>query len=314
MDTVAAMYRERGMSRGGEVRSVVDMRIVLLYLVALAAATLLRYDLTAWGAIPIACAAFAVGHRHSWLVTLVAIVPAGVLYGVCSQLTGFIRDWWAGMRPMVLAALVIGAAIGLAVKAGQELARQRLRQARQDERLSVAQDVHDVVAHHIAVVNVQAGAASHLLKEHPDKAGEALGHVTAASGKALDELGSLLGVMREPVTGIDSVGALLGDDVELTVVGTARPLPATVDVTAYRVVQESLTNARKHGTGTATLTLTYEPSRLIIETRNACSGKPGDGFGYGLTGMRERVALLGGELIAGPRGDEFVVRASMEAR
>jgi signal transduction histidine kinase len=302
------------MSRSGEVRSVVDVRIVVLYVVALAAVVLVKYGLTAWGAIPVVCAAFAVGYRHSWLATMSAILPAGILYGVSAQLMSFTRDWWAGMRPMVLAALVIGAAVGLAVKARQELDRQRLEQARQDERLSIAQDVHDMVAHHIAVVNVQAGAASHLLKEHPDKAGEALGHVTAASGKALDELGSLLGVLREPATGLDSVQALLDDDVELTVVGTPRPLPATVDVTAYRVVQESLTNARKHGTGKVKLTLAYEPSRLTIETRNACSGKPVRGSGYGLTGMRERVALLGGELTAGPRGDEFVVRASMEAR
>jgi signal transduction histidine kinase len=260
------------------------------------------------------CAAFAVGYRHSWQATVAAILPAGILYGVSAQLMSYVRDWWAGMRPMVLAALAIGAAVGLAVKARQELNRQRLEHARQDERLSIAQDVHDMVAHHIAVVNVQAGAASYLLKEHPDKAGEAIGHVTAASGKALDELGSLLGVLREPATGLDSVEALLHDDVELTVVGVPRPLPATVDVTAYRVVQESLTNARKYGTGKAQLTLTYEPSRLIIETRNACAGKAVHGSGYGLTGMRERVALLGGELTAGPRGDEFVVRASMEAR
>jgi signal transduction histidine kinase len=87
-----------------------------------------------------------------------------------------------------------------------------------------------------------------------------------------------------------------------------------VDVTAYRIVQESLTNARKHGSGQIRLTLTYQPARLIIETRNVCSGKPAEGSGYGLTGMRERVALLGGELTAGPSGDEFVVRAAMEVR
>ncbi|MBP2323290.1 hypothetical protein JOF56_003675 [Kibdelosporangium banguiense] len=257
------------------------MRIVVLFFATQAAAVLVKCDLTAWGAILVAFAAFAVGHRYSWPVTLSAVVSMGISYGVTAQFMSFTPDWWAGMRPMVLAVLAAGAAVGLAVKAGQELTRQRLEQARQDERLSIAQDVHDMVAHHIAVVNVQAGAASHLLKDQPDKAGEALGHVTAASSKALDELGALLGVLREPAVGLAGLPALLDDDVELTVVGAQRPLPATVDITAYRIVQESLTNARKHGTGKATLTLTYEPARLIVETRNRC-GHGSGGSGYGL--------------------------------
>jgi signal transduction histidine kinase len=314
MDTVSPVYRDRGMSRRGKNRSVVSVSIVVLYLVAGLAVVSVKAGLITWAAIPVVFAAYAVGVSRSWRVTLSTTVSAGALYAVGASFIRASHNWWAGMGPIVLFAMVAGAAVGLVVQARRELNLERVAQARQDERLSIAQDVHDMVAHHLAVVNVQAGAASHLLKDQPDKAGEALGHVTAASGKALDELGSLLGVLRDPATGLDSVESLLADDVSLTIVGSRRPLPATVDITAYRIVQESLTNARKHGSGQIRLTLIYEPARLIIETRNACPGKPAQGSGYGMTGMRERVALLGGELTAGPSGDEFVVRAAMEAR
>jgi signal transduction histidine kinase len=314
MDTVSLVYRDRGMSWRGKNRSVVSVSIAVFYLVAGLAVVSVESGLIAWMAIPAALAAYAVGVSHSWRVTLSTTVSAGALYAAGLSFIRPSHNTWAGMGPIVLFAMVAGAAVGLVVQARRELNRERVEQARQDERLSIAQDVHDMVAHHIAVVNVQAGAASHLLKDQPDKAGEALGHVTAASGKALDELGSLLGVLRDPTTGLDSVESLLADDVSLTIAGSRRPLPATVDVTAYRIVQESLTNARKHGSGQIRLTLTYQPARLIIETRNVRSGKPAEGSGYGLTGMRERVALLGGELTAGPSGDEFVVRAAMEVR
>jgi signal transduction histidine kinase len=302
------------MSRRRNVRSVASVSIVVLYLVTSLAVVFVKYGLTAWAAIPVVLAAYAVGVSRSWRVTISAMVPAGIWYALGSYFIDVSRQWWAGMGPLVLFAMLLGAAAGLVVQARRELNRERLDQARQDERLSIAQDVHDMVAHHIAVVNVQAGAASHLLEDQPAKAAEALGHVTAASGKALDELGALLGVLREPAAGLDNVDSLLAGDVSLAVAGPPRPLPATVDVTAYRIVQESLTNARKYGTGEIHLTLTYEPDRLVIETRNALVGKPAHGGGYGLTGMRERVALLGGEFSAGPSGDSFVVRAAMEAR
>ncbi len=167
-------------------------------------------------------------------------------------------------------------------------------------------DVHDMVAQHVAVVNVQAGAAAHLLKSNPGKAAEALEHVTTTSAKVLDELGSLLGVLRDPVLDLDS---LLDDRVEVTVIGERRPLPATVDVTVYRVVQESLANARKYGTGWVQLSMEYQPDQLVIEVRNERSGTNARGTGHGLIGMRERVALVDGKLSAGPEGKHFVVRA-----
>jgi signal transduction histidine kinase len=196
-----------------------------------------------------------------------------------------------------------------------------------EERLHIARDVHDLVAHHVAVVNVQAGVATHLLRDQPDVAAAALDHVRTASGAILDELGTLLGVLRgsgdpapptEPTPGLADLQRLLdsiavaGLEVDREVVGSPRPLPSAVDVSAYRIVQEALTNARRHGTGRATLTLGYETGRLRIEVRNGCAGDRPAGAGHGLLGMRERVVAVGGRLAAGPApGGEFVVSASM---
>jgi signal transduction histidine kinase len=264
-----------------------------------------------WFAIPVLFAAYAVGVSFSWRVVL-CVIPGAVVLFVLPM--SFFTQWWAGMGPMVPAAMVAGGAIGQVVRSRRELAAARIARARQDERLRIAQDVHDMVAHHIAVVNVQAGVATHLVKDQPDKAATALGHVTTASAKALDELGELLGVLREPTAGLGDLDKLVDENVELTVAGPRRPLPATVDAVAFRVIQESLTNARKHGTGKARLRVSYEPGRLVIETRNLHRRGAQPGSGYGLVGMRERVTLLGGDLTAGPQGDEFVVRATMEAR
>jgi len=156
-----------------------------------------------------------------------------------------------------------------------------------DERLHIARDVHDLVAHHIAVVNVQAGVAAHVLADRPDAAREALGHVTEASRAALDELGSLIGVLRgsdesapstptttAPTPGLADLERLVaaaevtGLRVDREVVGAPRELPPAVDVSAYRIVQEALTNAGRHGAGRARLILTYAPQQLEIEIRN----------------------------------------------
>jgi signal transduction histidine kinase len=281
------------------------VRIVALVLVTAAAVVALRYGLVAWAAVPVLVASYVVGAKYDRKVTLVAVVVVAVGFSVAAP-----GAWWAGLGPMVLAALVVGAAVGDAVRSRREVAVVRADQARRDERLRIAQDVHDMVAQHIAVVNVQAGVATHLLRSRPDKAEEALEHVTVASAKALDELGVLLGALREPVPSLES---LLSQDVSLRTTGTPRPLPATVDGTAYRVIQESLANARKYGIGTPQVWLDYGPERLAIEVRNERSGAAGHGTGYGLVGMRERVTILGGELTAGPEGREFIVRASLPA-
>ncbi len=208
--------------------------------------------------------------------------------------------------------------------------RSREEEARRqvaEERLRIARELHDSVAHHISVVNVQAGVAGHLLRTAPDAAEEALGHVRRASRTVLDELSGILGVLRapgepagptEPVPGLADLGRLLasaeagGLHVAWQTVGAPRPLAPRVDLVAYRVLQEALTNARKHGGGTAHLSVDWSGGGLAVAVRNSVPlVRPDeDGSGHGLTGMRERVASVGGRLAAGREDDGgFAVRA-----
>ncbi|ALG13236.1 hypothetical protein AOZ06_45955 [Kibdelosporangium phytohabitans] len=140
------------------------------------------------------------------------------------------------------------------------------------------------------------------------RTGREIAAIRAASARVLEDLGSLLGGQHDPVLDLD-LDNLLDDHVEVTVVGEQRPLPAPVDVTVYRVVQESIANARKYGTGWVQLTMEYEPDRIVIEVRNERAGTSRRGTGHGLVGLRERVALVDGQLSAGPEGKDFVIRA-----
>ncbi|WP_158847825.1 sensor histidine kinase [Saccharothrix deserti] len=199
------------------------------------------------------------------------------------------------------------------------------------ERLRIARELHDVVAHHIAVINVQAGAASHVLHRQPEQANRALTHIRTACDTVLSELSSIVGVLRqsdddpdsstEPVRGLsrlaDMVDALAaaGLTVERRQIGVTRELPAVVDLAAYRIMQEALTNAHKYGTGTAGLTITYTPEGITIDVVNTVAAErtPAQS-GYGIVGMRERAAAAGGTLEAqvGPNG-RFTVHAELPA-
>ena len=200
----------------------------------------------------------------------------------------------------------------------EEEARRRVA----EERMRIARELHDIVGHHIALINVQAGVASHLLTSSPDQAREALAHVRDAGRSALAELSATVTVLRqgdeavdaphEPTPGLDRLPELLesfdraGLRVSRLDEGQPRSLPATVDLTAYRVVQESLTNVRKHaGTSAARLRLAYRRDLLHIEVEDDGPGPddPGPGTGHGLIGMRERAASVGGSFLAGPGPD-----------
>lgn len=198
-----------------------------------------------------------------------------------------------------------------------------------EERLKIARDLHDAVGHHVALISVQAGAlACTLDDEDLILARESLAHIQRASAEALDELRLTVGLLREPgaaeptepaepVPGLDQLEELIrsfadaGLRVTREVTGQARPAPEAVELTAYRVIQESLTNTRKHaGCATAVVRLTYTPGVLSLAVEDdgelvARSGghTPGDRSpgGHGIVGMRERVAALGGALSAGPR-------------
>jgi signal transduction histidine kinase len=213
-------------------------------------------------------------------------------------------------------------------------------QAVLDERVRIAREVHDVVAHHVSVMGVQAGAVRRVMDRSPDQAAEALSSIEASSRQAVAELHRLLGFLRtgtedpgdqtapQPtlarldglIAQVNEAGLQASAEVE----GTPRPLPASVDVSAYRIAQEALTNALKHG-GAGTIvkvTVAYTPDSLEVfvvdDGRGRSNGRTGDvpirtiaAGGHGLVGMRERVALHGGHLEAGPRpGSGFAVHAT----
>jgi signal transduction histidine kinase len=200
-----------------------------------------------------------------------------------------------------------------------------------DERLRIARDLHDVLGHQLALINVQAGVASYVLDgaDVPRPAHEALAHIRGASKAALEELRDTIGLLRqpdeaatptEPTTGLTGLPQLLasfrraGLSIELRVGGRARPVPAPVDLTAYRIVQESLTNVCKHaGPCGVAVAVGYLPDEVRIEVRNEATGRvPTAARGNGLLGMRERVAALAGTLNAGPCPDGgFAVTASL---
>ena len=207
---------------------------------------------------------------------------------------------------------------------------ERERDAVARDRVRIARELHDVVAHSVSVMVVQAGAARSVLDRDPDASVRALGAVEATGREALTEMRRLLGILRpagedadhSPQPSLDRLGALIarsrdaGLDVELHVEGRAGPLAPGVDLTAFRLVQEGLTNALKHGgRGRARVVLRWSPEVLEVEVANrVADGPAAHGLasgGQGLIGMRERVALCGGELRAGPIGRGFVVRARL---
>ena len=227
-----------------------------------------------------------------------------------------------------------------AERSREEEARRRVA----EERVRIARELHDVVAHHIAVVGVQAGVAQHLLSTEPEAATEALGHVRRAAAAVLEELGDILSVLREPgepsergapAPGLDRLEALLesfaaaGLEIEWSLQGQPRPAAPTVDLVAYRVLEEALTNALKHGTGSAHLSLEYGAESMTLRVVNSTpalvtvgrrpAGEATDnhlpGGGHGLVGMRERTTAVGGTLRIGPRaGDTFSVEAELPLR
>jgi signal transduction histidine kinase len=214
----------------------------------------------------------------------------------------------------------------------EQLERERTENERgavARERARIARELHDVVAHSVSVMVIQSGAARSVLDTDPDASIAALGAVEDTGREALAEMRRLLGILRpegerpehEPQPSLGAVDRLVerarvaGLAVELRVEGAAGTLEPGVDLTAYRVVQEALTNALKHGgDGAARVTLRWSAERLELEVANRIGPGPAGllaGSGNGLIGMRERVALCGGELRAGPSGRGFVVRARL---
>lgn len=202
------------------------------------------------------------------------------------------------------------------------------QQARDDERLRLAHEVHDVVGHGLAAIQMQADIALHL--GTPGDATTALEAISKAANEALTELRTTLAEIRPgsssgaaseraPTAGLANLEVLAqrvrsaGVSVDLAVTGTPRPLPDAVDLAAYRVLQESLTNVVKHGAGSAArVEVVYEPDGVRLAVRNP-RAEGAFAAGFGITGMRHRVESLGGRLDAGPVDESFEVRAALPA-
>jgi signal transduction histidine kinase len=345
--------------------SMLGNGMILLVSLALCAPLVLRtrLPLTAWTA---SAAAMLWVHwvvqPHSLMAG--AYVPAGVVvYVLCLYAVAVRCELWvvvgtgvitvAGAAlinpPSIVTAIFVAAAAifaGLIVRS-QRGSREQLEVAERrhegerallQERQRIARELHDVVAHHMSVIAIQAEAAPYKIADPPEELTESFAEIRASALSGLSELRRVLGVLRSdqlesaPQPGLDDLDGLLesarsgGVTVSIGVSGTPRPLPEGVDLSAYRIVQEALSNAMRHAPGSAVrVMLYYGEAALHIEIRNdgSVTGTQiagaqhngaglGRGGGHGIIGMRERAAMLGGHLRAGPTGDgEFLVTAAL---
>ncbi|MGW6007409.1 ATP-binding protein [Streptomyces sp. NPDC055210] len=213
-----------------------------------------------------------------------------------------------------------------AVARAEHIAHEREEEARHrvvQERMRIARELHDVVAHHLTLASAQAGTAAHLSRTHPEQAFQIIDQLAETTAAALDELKAAVGLLRQdtddgddlaPAPGLGQLPHLVeacaaaGLEVTVTIEGPARPLAPGVDLTCYRIIQEALTNVTKHAaTHAARVRLAYTPHRLTLTvTNDAAPGRPappppGSARGFGLLGMRERATAAGGTFHAGPR-------------
>jgi signal transduction histidine kinase len=284
--------------------------------------------LTVWIAVYTLAAA-----PHRRLPAVFAVVAAALVVLVAADVALTGREALLGELPGIVAVwavqLLAPLWLGWAVRVRRERAAEEVRRRVDEERLRLARELHDVVAHSIAVINFQAGVAVHVLDRRPQQARTALVAIKQASGEALQELRATLGVLRQlgeqggsraPLPGLAQLDALVagaGQPVEVMVEGERVRLPLAVDLACYRIVQESLTNVARHaGPARARVRLAFGAGEVVVEVTDdghgAAAGVHPDGGGHGIAGMRERAVALGGELAAGPRPEGgFCVRARL---
>ena len=242
---------------------------------------------------------------------------------------------------LVTAAVVLGSAVAAqrAYTAGLQEQAERRAQAQladahravAEERLRIARELHDVVAHSLSLIALQAGVGHYVAGARPEEAAQTLASIETASRTAMGEMRRLLGVLRDdrdgadlaPAPGLADVGQLItgtadaGVQVQLEIRGTQRPVPPGVDLAAYRIIQEALTNVVKHArTTVARVVVTYTDDALCLEITDDGHGVPAAAVaasaGHGIAGMAERVSLFGGEFHAGPLpGQGFRVAARL---
>jgi signal transduction histidine kinase len=262
-------------------------------------------------------------------------VALGALAIVGYIVVGLLTPGGVSTEGVLLGSFAVLASIGLGLAVSGQLAYTRARREEEmqrrvtEERLRIARELHDVVSHSISTINVQAGVAAHVMGDQPERAREALLSIKENSKQTLRELRGILQVLRRvdeieprgPAPGLAQLDILInmatqaGVPTVASVTGESRPLPAAIDLAAYRVVQESLTNVVRHaGRASAEVTVEYEPSRVVVEVKDDGHGPSqanGGGQGHGIAGMRERVSAVGGDIEVGPRnGRGFRVRAA----
>jgi signal transduction histidine kinase len=335
--------------------------LTLVAIAGLALAWRRRYPLTM---LAVSTAAVAIYSLLGYVNGAAVLAPVLALYAVATQVSvrrtvvaaaatlavllaasaannpfGSISGGGFDIIPFMVAAVVF-AGIAVAnrrayVASIRDRAAQDARRQVDEERLRIARELHDVVAHTMATINVQAGVAAHVLPTKPEAAAEALTAIKTASKEGLRELRAILNVLRQaddadpvqPTPGLAQLDALVegarraGLPITLTVAGEPFPLPPAVDLAAYRIVQESLTNVIRHaGPADAAVSLRYGRDEIDIDVTDTGHGpKAGPGSrtaggtaGHGQAGMRERAAAVGGTVQAGPRpGGGYQVTARL---
>jgi signal transduction histidine kinase len=290
-------------------------------------------SLLAYVLVPYGIGAYAVGVRG--ILLGIAIDAAGGLYvGIAHGP----RTFWnvVSLVFVLLAPLLAGLwvrQLRLRTATLEQLARQlerereeRARSAVAEERARIARELHDEVAHAMSVIAVQADAAEGALASDPALVERPLIAIRETARAALADMRRVLGGLRggeeaelAPGPGLERIGVLVeqaradGLDVDLRIEGEPAPLPQSLDLAAYRVLQEGLTNVRKHAAARQVeIVVRYAPDTVAVEVVDDGDGTgAGEGTGRGIPGLRERVTLLGGELVAGPRSRGFALRATL---
>jgi signal transduction histidine kinase len=313
------------------------------------------YDQIGFGFAPFplgpAIALYTVMDRRSAAWRWISVLVVGTAIGVSQAAPGHHQPYDTIFQVMIFAAAAAAGLLSRAMRASVEAAQSRAdraeaeldrqsSQAAERERIRIARELHDVVAHHVSLIAVQAEAAASLLPGRPDQARRSVEVIGDTARQALTELRRLLGVLRRPSARPETTpSASLGDlgevldqvrgaglPVDFEVTGTPVPLAPGVDLTAYRIVQEALTNTIRHANAArAAVRLCYEPGYITVSvTDSGRTSRPPEtvplltGAGLGLAGIAERVASCGGNLTVGPipgaQADGFAVTARLPSR
>lgn len=279
-------------------------------------------------------------------IAVEALVISVLAGPACAQFTSAAHNADAGRAAVLLTVpVVVGTALRGRRMARKELVVQeeitveeRARRTLLEERTRIARELHDVVAHHMSVISIQAQAAPHLVENPPDELRENLAGIREHAVGALTELRRVLGVLRDedaeadgirhaPQPTLDRLDELVGHvraaglTVTTEITGETRPLPPGVGLSAFRIVQEALSNAMQHAPGTEVrVAIIYHASGVTVQVTNTAPrgpAAPSRGMGHGMLGMRERTAMLNGEFAGGPTpegGYEIVATLPLEER